>query len=138
MTAIVVLYLLLGFVAGYSTAKTYRQLGGTKTLRMMGLGLVLVPGTVLSLYFLANVFLWEHASSAGLSAWMVLAAFALWVLHSVLSLAGMFLGARVAVAKFPTTVNNIPRFIPKQPWYNNRVLVFLSSGIIPFAVFWIE
>ncbi len=46
--------------------------------------------------------------------------------------------ALLIVSKFPTAVNNIPRFIPKQPFYNNRVLVFLCSGVIPFAVFWIE
>ena len=138
LTATVILYVLLGFVAGYISAKLYRQFNGLRTLRMMSLGLILVPGSILALFFLANVILWQHRSSAGLSAWMVLAAVGLWGVHSILALFGMFLGTRVSLSKFPTLVNNIPRFIPKQPWYNNRVLVFLCSGIIPFAVFWIE
>jgi transmembrane 9 superfamily protein 2/4 len=138
LTAIVVLYLLLGFLAGYTSAKMYKQFAGTKTLSMVGLGLVLVPGTVLFLFFLNNMIMWDHSSSAGLSAWMVLGAFVLWGVHSVLCLMGMFLGVRVASVRFPTAVNNIPRFIPKQPWYNNRIVVFLCAGVIPFAVFWIE
>jgi transmembrane 9 superfamily protein 2/4 len=138
LTAIVVLYVLLGLVAGYAATSTYRQFAGQRTLRMMAWALFLVPGVILLLYFSCNVVLWEHRSSAGLSGLMVAAAFGLWFVHATLQLLGMFVGARVAVTKFPTAVNNIPRFIPKQPFYNNRVLVFLCSGVIPFAVFWIE
>ncbi len=138
LTAIVMLYLLLGLVAGYTASSMYRQFNGTRTLRMMAFSLFLVPGVILTLYFACNVILWQHKSSAGLSALMVAAAFGLWLIHALLQLVGMFLGARVGIAKFPTLVNNIPRFIPKQPFYNNRVLVFLCSGVIPFAVFWIE
>jgi transmembrane 9 superfamily protein 2/4 len=138
MTAIVVLYVLLGLVGGFFAGSLYRQFAGTRTLRMMAYVLFLVPGVVLAFFFACNMILWEHASSAGLSAPMVGAAFGLWAVYSVLALVGLFVGGRLPVTPFPTSVNNIPRFIPKQPWYNNRFLVFLCSGIIPFAVFWIE
>jgi transmembrane 9 superfamily protein 2/4 len=138
MTAIVVLYVLMGLVSGYTAGSLYRQFAGTKTLSMMAYTLFLVPGTILGLFFLSNLILWQHASSAGLSASMVAAAFGLWLIHSFLVLVGLFVGGRLPVTPFPTAVNNIPRFIPKQPWYNQRMLVFLSSGVIPFAVFWIE
>lgn len=138
LTAIVVLYLLLGFLSGYWGAKLYRQFGAGQTLRMMAVGLFFVPGVVLGLFFVASLVLWKHSSSAGLSGWLLVAAVALWGLHSVIVMAGFFLGPRTGIYKYPCAVNNIPRFIPKQPWYNNRILVFLCSGIIPFAVFWIE
>lgn len=159
LTAVVVLYLLLGTLAGYVTARLYRQFKGTRTVRlrfflivsavahssrcplqlqMMLAALVSVPAVLLTLYFAANVVLWMHASSAGLSAPMVVAVFALWLAHSVLVVLGMLVGLRAGVLPPPTAVNNIPRFIPKQPWYNNRLLVFLAAGLIPFSVFWIE
>ena len=138
LTSVVVLFVLLGVVAGYGAATFYRQLSGTRVLRVMATTVFLVPGVFLSLFYANNVVLWNHASSAGLSGLMFLASLGLWLVYAVLVLVGMFLGKVVEVPPFPKLVNNIPRFIPKQPWYNNRALIYLCSGVIPFAVFWIE
>lgn len=105
---------------------------------MLILSLTVVPGTFLLLYFSVNVVLWIHASSAGLSAPMVVAVFGLWAAHSVLVVVGMLVGFRMGAVPYPLAINNIPRFIPTQPWYNNRFLVFFCAGLIPFSVFWIE
>lgn len=63
----------------------------------------------------------------------------MWLLISVpLVLLGTWIGFKRIPYEQPTKATQIPRQIPRQPWYLGLVPTILIGGAIPFAVIFIE
>jgi transmembrane 9 superfamily protein 2/4 len=87
-----------------------------------------------------NLFVWTQASSTALPFGTLVGLVALWLLVQVpLVYVGSWFGfVRAEPWQHPTKTASIPRQIPAQPWYLRGVNGVLLSGLIPFAVLFIE
>lgn len=87
-----------------------------------------------------NLFVWAQASSTAIPFGTLIGLLALWLLIQVpLVYVGSWVGyVRAAPWEHPTKTNSIPRQIPLQPWYLRSVHGTLLTGLLPFAVLFIE
>lgn len=98
------------------------------------------PGLTFALIFVLNLFVWAQASSTALPFGTLVGLVALWLLIQVpLVYAGSYMGyVRAKPWEHPTKTSAIPRQIPRQPWYLRNYVGALLSGLVPFAVLFIE
>lgn len=101
---------------------------------------VLFPGLTFCLVFILNLFVWAQASSTAIPFGTLVGLVALWLLIQVpLVYVGSWFGyVRAAPWEHPTKTNSIPRQLPPQPWYLRSFHGTLLTGLIPFAVLFIE
>jgi transmembrane 9 superfamily protein 2/4 len=112
-TIMVLLYTVLGFIGGYTSARVYKSFGGEKWKLNIALTPLLVPGIVFSTFFLLNLFLWAKQSSGAVPFTTMLVIVGIWFLISVpLSFAGSWVGFRRPPIAAPVRTNQIPRQIP--------------------------
>jgi len=139
LTAVLVLYVWMGVLAGYSATRIYQYLGGERMTRNTIFTAVFFPGTVFGIAFFLHFFLWYYKSSGPFPFLTMLAIFALWIFISIpLTFVGSRFALRREPIKVPVSVNQIPRQIPEQPWYMNSILSILMGGILPFGAVFIE
>jgi transmembrane 9 superfamily protein 2/4 len=101
---------------------------------------LLFPGLAFCLVLILNLFVWAQASSTAIPFSTLIGLLALWLLIQVpLVYLGSWVGyVRAAPWEHPLKTNAIPRQIPPQPWYLRSPLGPLLTGLIPFAVLFIE
>lgn len=101
---------------------------------------LLIPGLAFSLVFMLNLFVWAQASSTAIPFGTLVSLVALWLLIQVpLVYIGSWFGyVRAAPWESPTKTASIPRQVPVQPWYLRSIHGTLLTGLVPFAVLFIE
>jgi len=138
LTAVILLYVLLGSFAGYVGARLCKlfEVQSWKNAFLTG---VLLPGAVFFVYFLLNLVQWyKHASSAVRFTTLLLL-FALWMCVSLpLVIIGAAIGYRREKLTMPTRVSALPRVVPVQQWYLRTPFVVLACGVMPFGAAFIE
>ncbi|KAH8689392.1 putative multispanning membrane protein [Talaromyces proteolyticus] len=134
------LFVFAGLFSGYFSGRLYKTLGGQQWKKNTVLTASLFPGLTFCLIFVLNLFVWAQASSTALPFGTLIGLVALWLLVQVpLVYAGSWFGyVRGAPWQHPTKTAAIARQIPKQPWYLRGANGILLSGLIPFAVLFIE
>ncbi len=138
-TITVLLYTILGFVGGYTSARVYKSMQGEKWKLNIILTPLLVPGIVFSTFFLLDLFLWAKDSSGAVPFTTMLIIVVIWFIISVpLSFAGSWLGFRAAAIEPPVRTNQIPRQIPPSTTYLRRIPSMLLVGILPFGAIFVE
>ena len=138
-TIMVILYTVLGFVGGYTSARTYKAMQGDKWKLNIGLTPVLVPGTVFSTFFMLDLFLWAKRSSGAVPFTTMLVLVAIWFIISIpLSVAGSWLGFRSRQIEAPVRTNQIPRQIPPATTYLKPIPSMLIVGLLPFGAIFVE
>lgn len=87
-----------------------------------------------------NLFVWAQASSTAIPFGTLIGLLAIWLLIQVpLVYIGSWFGyVRANPWEHPLKTNAIPRQIPPQPWYLRSPAGPLLTGLIPFAVLFIE
>lgn len=87
-----------------------------------------------------NLFVWAQASSTAIPFSTLIGLLALWLLIQVpLVYIGSWVGyVRATPWEHPLKTNAIPHQIPVQPWYLRSPLGPVLTGLIPFAVLFIE
>ncbi|KAK8127303.1 hypothetical protein PG984_008411 [Apiospora sp. TS-2023a] len=116
-TIMILLYTILGFVGGYTSARVYKSLNGDKWKLNIGLTPLLVPGIVFGTFFFLNLFLWANQSAGAVPMSTMLVIISIWFIISIpLSFAGSWLGFRAA---------------PFEP-------PMLLVGILPFGAIFVE
>eukprot|EP00980_Cylindrotheca_fusiformis_P021502 scaffold8353_cov138-Cylindrotheca_fusiformis.AAC.33 len=139
LTAILVLYVLCGSVAGYVSARVYKFCDAKAWKRNMLLTAAGLPGVLVGIFMVLNVFLHIAGAATAVGFFMILAIFALWVCVSTpLVFVGAFLGFRAKKVEVPANVNKVNRKIPRSPWYSSPPVSFLLGGILPFGSVCIE
>ena len=138
-TIMVLLYTVLGFIGGYTSARVYKAFGGEAWKLNIALTPLLVPGIVFSTFFLLNLFLWAKESSGAVPFTTMLVIVAIWFLISVpLSFAGSWVGFRQPAIQPPVRTNQIPRQIPPSTTYMRPIPSMLLVGILPFGAIFVE
>jgi transmembrane 9 superfamily protein 2/4 len=139
LTAFILLFVFMGSFAGYFSARLYKMFKGKAWKRNTLLTAFAFPGTIYSIAFVLNLYVWRMRSSLAIPITTMLILFALWFGISVpLVFVGSYLGFRAEEIKHPVRVNHLPRHIPPQPWYLHPVPSVLVGGILPFGAVFIE
>ncbi|KAJ2724579.1 hypothetical protein GGI07_001832 [Coemansia sp. Benny D115] len=139
LTTGIALFLMFGGVCGYYSGHLYRTWGGTNWMRNAVMSAALVPGALMGVELLLNLFLWWRASSAAMPFSTVLLLFVLWLFVQLpLTLLGGWFGFRRQPYSEPARTNAIPRPTPPQPAYLRSLPSVLLAGALPFSVVFIE
>jgi len=139
LTVSMLLFVLMGSVAGYTSAVTYKAFKGVHWKALTLLTAFLYPGITFGIFFFLNFFVWGKASSGAVPFTTMFALLCMWFLVSFpLVWVGVWLGYRRTLAEAPVKTNMVPRVIPSQAWYLNLLFTMLVGGILPFGAVFIE
>lgn len=123
MTAAILLYVLMGLVAGYFAARLYKTIRGRQWKRAAFLTATLYPSCVFGVCFVLNLLVWGKASSGAVPFATIVKLLLLWFGISLpLVFLGFYFGYRKQAIQHPVRTNQIPRQVPEQPWYTNPIL----------------
>lgn len=138
-TIAILLYTILGFIGGYTSARVYKSFGGDRWKMNIALTPIMVPGIVFATFFFLNLFLWAKQSSGAVPFTTMLVIVGIWFLISVpLSFAGSWVGFRQPPVAPPVRTNQIPRQIPPGTTYMRPIPSMLLVGILPFGAIFVE
>ncbi|KAJ5292342.1 uncharacterized protein N7443_008295 [Penicillium atrosanguineum] len=134
------LFVFAGVFSGYFSGRLYKTFGGSAWRKNTVITALLFPGLSFCLVLILNLFVWAQASSTAIPFGTLVGLLALWLLIQVpLVYAGSWFGyVRASPWEHPLKTNAIPRQIPLQPWYLRSPAGPLLTGLIPFAVLFIE
>lgn len=139
LTALVVLYVLSGSVAGYVSARVYKFCDAKDWKLNTFLTATALPGVLVGIFMVLNVFLSIAGAATAVSFLLLLFLFFLWICVSApLVFFGAFIGLRAEKISVPTKTNSIARVVPELPWFNKPPVSFLLGGILPFGSVCIE
>lgn len=134
------LFVFAGVFSGYFSGRLYKTFGGSTWRKNTLITALLFPGLTFALVLVLNLFVWAQASSTAIPFSTLIGLLALWLLIQVpLVYLGSWVGfVRAASWEHPLKTNALPRQIPPQPWYLRSPAGPLLTGLIPFAVLFIE
>jgi transmembrane 9 superfamily protein 2/4 len=134
------LFVFAGVFSGYFSGRLYKTFGGSTWRKNTLITALLFPGLSFFLVLVLNLFVWAQASSTAIPFSTLIGLLALWLLIQVpLVYIGSWAGfVRATAWEHPLKTNAIARQIPLQPWYLRSPAGPLLTGLIPFAVLFIE
>jgi len=139
LTAIVLLYVLCGCVAGYISARIFKFCDAKAWKQNTFLTAAGLPGFLISIFTILNIFLHFAGAATAVHFFTLLAIFGLWIAISTpMVFVGSFFGFRAEKLQVPVKVNQISRYVPELPWYANPPASYLLGGILPFGSVCIE
>ena len=136
---IIMSWVLLSFVSGYVSSKTYATFGGRVRGPFLWLNGAVFPGVIAAAVLVLNVFLIANRSAAAVPFSALAQLLFLWFLPSLIpSLIGSVLAERSGPIEAPVRTNRIPRQIPPTRWYLRPMPAALIAGVLPFGAAWLE
>lgn len=118
MTSAIFLYVFMGLIAGYFSARLYKTMKGREWKRGAFLTATLFPGIVFGTCFFLNFFIWDKHSSGAVPFSTMISLLCMWFGISVpLVYLGYYFGYRKHPYQHPVRTNMIPRQVPTQQWY---------------------
>lgn len=139
MTAMLLVWIFMGLLAGYASARLYKMFKGTEWKKITLKTAFMFPGICFAIFFVLNALIWGEKSSGAVPFGTMFALVFLWFGISVpLVFVGSYIGFRKPAIEDPVKTNKIPRQIPEQPWYMNPIFSILIGGILPFGAIFIE
>jgi len=139
LTAGVVLFVLMGLLAGYFSTRNYKLFKGTQFKKNTITTALFFPGIVFGIFTILNMVIAGQHSSGAVPFTTFLSLIGLWFGISVpLVFLGTYFANKKPVATDPVRTNQIPRQIPDQLWYMHPVFSILMGGILPFGAVFIE
>ncbi|XP_071726860.1 transmembrane 9 superfamily member 9-like [Rutidosis leptorrhynchoides] len=139
MTALLLLWVLMGIFCGYATARLYKTFKGTERKKTTLKTVFMFPGIAFCVFFVLNTLIWGEKSSGAVPFGTMFALVVLWFGISVpLVFVGSYIGYKRPGTEDPVKTNKIPRQIPEQTWYMNPFFSIMIGGILPFGAVFIE
>jgi transmembrane 9 superfamily protein 2/4 len=139
LTAILVLYVLSGSVAGYVSARIYKYCDAKAWKQNTIVTATALPGVLVVMFMTLNLFLSIVGAATAVSFLTILALFSLWTCVSApLVFLGSYFGLRANKVEVPTKTNQIARVVPQVPWHVQPTVTFFLGGILPFGSVCIE
>eukprot|EP00760_Papus_ankaliazontas_P037911 PhM_4_TR8787/c0_g1_i2/m.90291/K17086/TM9SF2_4; transmembrane 9 superfamily member 2/4 len=138
LTAVILLFVLLGSYNGYVTARLCKTFGVQKWSNIFKTS-VYFPGMMFLIYLALNFVQWSKHSAGAIPFTTLLILMLLWVCVSMtLVFMGAVVGYKREEYKMPCSVNPIPRMIPEQRWYLRSWFTIPCAGVLPFGAAFIE
>lgn len=139
MTTLLLLYVFMGILAGFFSARCYKMFGETNWQAQTLQTALLFPTVNFVVFFLLNLCVWHEGSSGAVPFGTMFSLLILWFGISVpLVYLGAYFGYKREVVQFPCATNELLRMIPLQPWYMQRHFAVLVGGVLPFGAVFIE
>ncbi|CAE7861385.1 TMN7 [Symbiodinium sp. KB8] len=137
--AMVVLFLTMGVLAGYQSARTHKMFNGQQWQRITFATAIGFPAFVFLILFVLNLFVWSAGSVNAVDFGSMFAVVALWLLVSVpLVFVGAYYGFKREKVEFPCAVAPVPRPVPEQEWYMHPLITMAVGGALPFGAAFVE
>ncbi|OHS95094.1 putative phagocytic receptor 1a [Tritrichomonas foetus] len=139
ITTIAVVFIVAAPFGGFLSSKLFHSIGDVNWKKniLRSAFCFILPSLIL--YFLVNFIFIRNESTAALTFHSL---FELLILIGVIDFAlffiGSIIGLRVNPFDFPTRINNLPRQIPKQPWFLHPLFTALAGGLAIFSVYFVE
>jgi transmembrane 9 superfamily protein 2/4 len=139
LTAIVLLYVLCGCVAGYISARIFKFCDAKAWKQNTFLTAAGLPGVLISIFTVLNIFLHIAGAATAVHFFTLLAILGLWIAISTpMVFFGSFFGFRAEKLQVPVKVKQISRYVPERPWYASPPTSYILGGILPFGSVCIE
>merc|ERR1712176_1030805 len=139
LMAQLLLYVLMGSIAGYTTARLYKTFKGKSWQRATSLTALLFPGVCFSIFLTLDLVAWYMGSSDAVPVTTMMVLLVLWFgISTPLVFLGAYFGDKQDAIEFPVNTSNIPRQIPDQPWYMGIASTMAVGGILLFEAFFVE
>ena len=133
MTAMLMLYVIMGIVNGYVSARLYKMFKGTDWKLNTVKAAFLFPSVVFTVFCILNSFIWGQKSSGAVPFGTFFVLIFLWFGISVpLVFLGSYFGYKQEPIEYPVRTNKIPRQI-QQPWYIVTFAPYLLAASSPSA-----
>lgn len=141
LTAILVLYVLSGSVAGYVSAHIYKYCDAKAWKQNTVVTATALPGLVVGMFMILNLFLSFAGAATAVSFLTILALSSLWTcVLAPLVFLGSYFGLRANKIEVPTKTNQIARVVPQVPLHVMPTvtvvyLMYMSKIAVCFGVF---
>jgi len=139
LMAQLLLYVLMGSVGGYTTARVYKTFKGKSWQRATSMTALAFPGVCFSIFLTLDLVAWYMGSSDAVPVTTMMVLLVLWFgISTPLVFLGAYFGYKQDAIEFPVNTSNIPRQIPDQPWYMGIAFTMAVGGILPFGACFVE
>jgi len=139
LMAELLLFVLMGSVNGYITARTYKTFKGKAWQRATVFTAIGFPGLSFLFFFALDIIAWANASTDAVPFTTMLILLVLWFgISTPLVFLGAYFGFRQDAIEFPVNTSSIPRQIPDQPWFMGIPFTLMIGGILPFGSCFVE
>jgi len=139
LMAQLLLYVLMGSVSGYTTARLYKTFKGKSWQNATTLTALGFPGIAFGVFFVMDMLALTQGSSDAVPFTTMVVLLVLWFgISTPLVFFGAYFGYRQDAIEFPVNTSNIPRQIPDQPWFMGIPFTLLVGGILPFGACFVE
>jgi len=139
MTALLLLFVFMGSVAGYVSSRMYQYFQFTDWKRNSFWTSIFFPGVSFSVFFVLNLAVWGEKSSGAVPFTTLISLLVLWFGISVpLVYLGSYFAWKKEAITPPIGFNDIPRQVPPQHWLMQPLVTSLLAGLLPFGAGFIE
>ena len=133
------LYVVMGSVAGYVSARFYKTFKGKSWQMCTTCTAFCFPGFAFGLFALMNLIAVIKHSTDAVPFGTIVVLVILWFgISTPLVFAGAYLGYKQDAVEFPVNTSSIPRQIPDQPWFMGVPFTLAIGGILPFGSCFVE
>mmetsp|Transcript_6475 Transcript_6475/g.6764 ORF Transcript_6475/g.6764 Transcript_6475/m.6764 type:complete len:633 (-) Transcript_6475:318-2216(-) len=139
LTALLLIYVFMGSLAGYWSARIYKLFHGKEWKKNTLLTAALYPGIIGTIFMCINGAVYQQGSSTAAPITTILSVMLLWFgVSTPLVFVGSYFGFKKETISIPVKTNQIARHIPEQVWYTNPYFSVALGGILPFGAVCIE
>jgi transmembrane 9 superfamily protein 2/4 len=139
VTALLILYVLMGGVGGYTMARLYKTFKGKSWQKATVATAFGFPSLTFALFFVMNMLAISKESSDAVPFSRMVMLLLLWFgISTPLVFFGAYFGFKLDAIEFPVNTSNIPRQIPDQPWFMGPLFTAAVGGVMPFGACFLE
>jgi transmembrane 9 superfamily protein 2/4 len=137
--ALLILYVLMGGIAGYSMARMYKTFKGKSWQKATIVTAFGFPSIAFVVFFVMNLLAVSKQSSDAVPFTRMIILLLLWFgISTPLVFVGAYFGFKRDAIEFPVNTSNIPRQIPDQPWFMSLFFTVAIGGVMPFGACFLE
>lgn len=139
LTTIVLLYVVMGSIAGYASSRMYKLMGGKLWKECTFLTATLYPCCMGVIFIIISMSMSYEGSTATMGFGTILAVLGLWFgVSTPLVFVGSYFGLKREKIEVPVRTTEIHRYIPEQVWYTHPLFAIALGGVLPFGAVVIE